>query len=419
MNALEGPAARVRLRLLASLLLPTLSTAMLLPVQTGSGHEYNGNFSMPMEPGVNYTLPSTGIDGMQRSLMNVDGSDLCDLLLPLGADGSSLSPGRQKGDDGEKGDLGPAGNPGSKGARDKGDIGFLGPPGVQGPTGEDGTCPQPCVSIVGPPGPPGLPGSPGTRGLPGVDGPRGPKGLSGPKGDIGPLGVQGRQGLKGDMGEKGLCNCTDGLKGATGAPGRPGPKGSMGTDGEPGTKGDEGDQGPPGFQGPPGPCSSVIKSAFSAARLTSFPESNMPVSFMNVIYNVQNNFVPSFGVYTAPVNGTYFFTYALTVKDRPLIIRMFYEFNPVARSTVMNNYVVATQQVVLHMAAGKRVWLQVKNNDNNGIYVDGDSSSTFSGFLLYPDDCMASQMRNFMVVTSSEEPITYFPWDGKPTQPPT
>lgn len=226
--------------------------------------------------------------------------------------------------------------------------------------------------------------------------------------------------MKGDMGEKGLCNCTDGQKGATGASGLPGLKGdtgSMGTEGEPGTTGDEGPPGPPGFMGPPGPCSPGVRSAFSAARLTSFPDSNLPVSFLNVLYNVQNNFIPTFGMYMAPVNGTYFFSYALTVKDRPLIIRMFHEFIPVARSTVMNNYVEATQQVLLHMSVGQRVWLQVKDNESNGIYVDVDSSSTFSGFLLYPDDCMAPLLRGFMLPTP--EPITSFPWDGKPTPPPT
>ncbi|CAL8347521.1 unnamed protein product [Merluccius merluccius] len=309
----------------------------------------------------------------------------------------------QKGDDGEKGYMGPRGLTGSKGDRgfkgDKGDIGFIGPQGVQGPPGEDGSCPTSCVSLPGPPGTTGLPGSVGARGIPGPEGSSGARGPQGPKGDMGVPGVPGSDGGKGQQGEQGLCECADGedgspgVQGPRGLQGDPGPAGAPGAAGTPGEKGDMGDM---GFQGPPGPCSPAIQSAFSAARTASFPRPEMPVPFRRVIFNRQQSFDPIMGIYTAPVNGTYVFSYFLTVMNKQLKVGLFHDFLPVVKTTAMT-FAMASQQVVLHMAAGSRVWLQVKDRDSNGMYAGEDSSSTFSGYLLHPDDCMSPLRRDFVM----------------------
>uniref|UniRef100_A0A8C2HIF5 C1q domain-containing protein n=1 Tax=Cyprinus carpio TaxID=7962 RepID=A0A8C2HIF5_CYPCA len=223
---------------------------------------------------------------------------------------------------------------------EKGDRGLYGPMGEQGPKGEDGQCPETCVPIPGPAGEPGLPGPVGARGLPGLNGNPGPKGLKGDPGVAGELGVPGVPGKKGDQGPQGLCNCQDG------APG--GPTGLMGQTGATGPKGGQGDMGMPGM---PGPCS-------------------RPVPFKRVIHNVNLHFNPDNGVYTAPVNGTYVFSYHLQVSTRILKVGLFHNFEAIVRTTTPVEMNIASQQTMLSLNQGDWVWLQVKDTSNNGMFTD-------------------------------------------------
>ncbi|KAJ3594725.1 hypothetical protein NHX12_004032 [Muraenolepis orangiensis] len=303
----------------------------------------------------------------------------------------------QKGDNGAKGDYGPIGVPGSKGYRgfkgDKGDAGFAGSQGVQGPPGEDGSCPASCVSVEGPPGPPGLPGGAGARGLPGVKGFTGPTGSEGLKGDMGEPGDPGSGGLKGQQGEQGMCNCSDGEDGSQGPQGPMGLKGDMGSEGPQGPQGvagNNGIKGAVGFQGIPGPCSPTIQSAFSAGLDASFPAHNLPVPFRRIFNNREGHLDVNMGIYRAPVNGTYVFHYALTAMSKPLKVGLFHNYYPIVKTTAPTNFAVASQQVVLHMTMGDRVWLQVRDDNTNGMFTDDENSSTFSGYLLHPDSCSLS-----------------------------
>ncbi|KAA8578300.1 hypothetical protein FQN60_016864 [Etheostoma spectabile] len=309
----------------------------------------------------------------------------------------------EKGDMGQMGQTGPQGFTGTKGERgfkgEKGDQGSEGPPGSQGPQGETGTCPATCQSVQGPPGLQGVPGPAGARGLPGVQGPMGLKGLMGDKGDMGKPGEPGKNGTKGDQGERGLCMCKDGVNGTNGSPGTSGTKGdkgdtgAMGIQGPVGPKGNEGNM---GMMGPPGPCSPAIQSAFSAAVNESFPAPDWPVPFPVVITNQQGHFNPIMGMYMAPVNGTYVFTFNLAVSTKPLTVGLFVNFNPVVKNTEAYSRSSTSQTIVLTLTAFDRVWLQVKNDLTNGLYTDSGSSSTFSGYLLRPDFCDMPFGRLFM-----------------------
>ncbi|XP_004078869.1 collagen alpha-1(X) chain-like [Oryzias latipes] len=329
----------------------------------------------------------------------------------------------QKGDFGEKGVPGDVGFTGRKGERgfkgEKGDQGDMGPAGSQGPQGETGTCPATCESIPGPPGMQGTPGPVGPRGLPGVEGPLGPKGLKGDKGDMGTPGVPGSNGIKGDQGDQGVCHCKDGLNGTDGLSGPKGSKGEKGDTGAQGIQGpigNKGDQGNLGLMGPPGPCSPAIQSAFSASLNQSFPPANWPVYFPNILLNMQGHFNPSMSIYTAPVNGIYVFSFNFATAQKPLKVGLFRNFYPIVRTTEVSNLATASQTVVLHLTAGDMLWIQVRDSATNGMFTDAESSSTFSGYLLYPDSCEMPIGRDFMT------PINYpkggFSWDG-PTPKPT
>ncbi|XP_042270102.1 inner ear-specific collagen-like [Thunnus albacares] len=306
----------------------------------------------------------------------------------------------QKGDEGEKGCRGLQGFVGPKGDRgfkgDKGEQGLEGRPGDQGPKGDDGVCPYACESSQGPPGTRGLPGPAGPRGLPGTQGPLGPKGLKGDMGDMGQPGAPGSKGVKGESGPQGKCNCTDGVDGSPGQRGGKGDKGDQGQTGPAGQKGiqgDKGDMGQMGMMGPPGPCMPSIQSAFSAVLTSSFPPPNAPVVFSHLLYNIQGSYDPSTGLYTAPINGTYVFSYHLTVHERVLKVGLFHNFMPVVKTTDPKVLGTTSHSVILHLARGDRVWIQVKDSITNGMYAGSEGSSTFSGYLLHPDTCDMALLR--------------------------
>lgn len=303
-------------------------------------------------------------------------------------------------------------------AGEKGDQGLSGPPGSQGPQGEMGSCPASCESAPGAPGLPGPPGPVGARGLPGVQGFVGATGVKGDKGDTGVAGNPGVNGQKGDQGEQGICECTDGADGANGAPGEKGSKGDKGDSGLQGIQGPtglKGDQGNMGIMGPPGPCSPAIQSAFSASINQSFPAANWPVSFPDILTNEQGHFDPNMGIYTAPINGTYIFSFHLATNQKPLKVGLFRNFYPVARVTEASSQTTASHTVVLHLSRYDQVWLQVKDSLTNGMFTDSESKSTFSGFLLHPDSCDMPLGRDIR----PPPPSGGFSWDGQGGHPTT
>ncbi|KAJ3591056.1 hypothetical protein NHX12_009003 [Muraenolepis orangiensis] len=326
----------------------------------------------------------------------------------------------QKGDGGPKGDLGPEGPLGPKGQGgykgEKGVAGVEGSSGDVGTKGEEGVCPESCEAVEGPPGRPGLPGSAGPRGLPG---PTELAGAGGPKGDpgtLGPTGSAGSPGPQGEAGPEGDCSCEDGgtgPPGMTGVSGMEGPAGSKGEVGGDGTKGDMGDA---GMMGAPGPCMPAIQSSFSMGLKASFPPPNMPVSFSQVLSNLQGHYGALTGIYTAPVNGTYVFSYTLAVYGRMLKVGLFHNYLPVVKTT-QQHLGLASQQLVLQLARGDEVWLQVKDELSNGMFTSHETSSTFSGFLLHPDSCYMAELRQTIPAAATGGTYSWGELPG-PTSPP-
>uniref|UniRef100_A0A3Q4G9Y6 EMILIN-1-like n=1 Tax=Neolamprologus brichardi TaxID=32507 RepID=A0A3Q4G9Y6_NEOBR len=105
----------------------------------------------------------------------------------------------------------------------------------------------------------------------------------------------------------GLCHCT----------GPPGPQGPQGHPGERGFNGPPGLPGPPGFPGPrgeiglPGADAQIPKLSFSAA-LTAPMDRAGTIVFDKVFVNEGNFYNPRTGIFTAPVDGNYYFSAVLT-----------------------------------------------------------------------------------------------------------
>eukprot|EP00062_Callorhinchus_milii_P000303 gi/632935095/ref/XP_007887796.1/ PREDICTED: inner ear-specific collagen-like [Callorhinchus milii] len=276
----------------------------------------------------------------------------------------------------------------------------------------DGQCPSDCISDKGDTGEKGnvgLAGPMGVKGEPGIDGQpgsQGEQGIAGSKGD------EGGKGLKGDQGMQGICDCVDGEKGEPGNVGDVGPQGNMGPQGVQGEKGDMGEKGVMGEIGDPGPCSPTVQSAFSAARAIGdgFPNPYYPIPFRNVFYNNQKHFNPGVGVYTAPVNGTYVFSYHLSISKNPIQMALFKNRETLVKTANIATKDQASQMIVLYLAGGDKIWLQVKDSIDNGMYASSETDSTFSGFLLYPDSCNQVVSRAFDYYY--DDTTSYFNEDG-------
>ncbi|XP_030628661.1 EMILIN-1-A [Chanos chanos] len=105
-----------------------------------------------------------------------------------------------------------------------------------------------------------------------------------------------------------------GPRGERGYSGLPGPRGPPGKDGPQGKQGKEGPVGPPGLrgeEGPPGEDAKVPRLSFSAA-LTKPQVTAGTIIFDKVFVNEGQFYNPRTGMFTAPVNGRYFFSAVLT-----------------------------------------------------------------------------------------------------------
>lgn len=294
-----------------------------------------------------------------------------------------------------------------------------GPAGANGLQGEDGTCPLSCQRALGLPGLQGSPGTVGVRGLPGVQGLMGPEGVEGDNGAEGEQGLLGMKGRKGQQGDQGQCQCSDGAQGKNGTTGEKGAEGDAGATGALGLKGStglKGEKGEQGLAGRVGICSPTIQSAFSACLNESFPAQNQPVPFPRVLSNRQGHFAPLQGVYTAPVNGTYVFTFHLAVAARTLKVGLFRNYYPVAKTTEGADKSTCSHSLMLQLQQGDEVWLQVKDQLTNGIYTDSENSATFSGYLLRPDSCQGHSGRNLLPILPYTQHT--YSWDGPDSSPP-
>ncbi|XP_075707162.1 complement C1q tumor necrosis factor-related protein 2-like [Rhinoderma darwinii] len=202
---------------------------------------------------------------------------------------------------------------------------------------------------------PGIPGIPGT---PGQNGQHGPQGRNGKDGEPGP---------KGDPGEPGE-------KGPQGPPGKIGPPGSFGPVGMPGA---------PGNPGLPGSGMARKLYAFHVGLTSSFPSIDGPIKFEKVLYNEQSIYNTGSGKFIAPVDGLYFLTYQITVYNKNVHITL--KHNGKVVQYMYHVFSANTNQAsgasILALKQKEEVWLEVVGKDN-GLYVDTDDDSTFSGFLI-------------------------------------
>ncbi|XP_051972695.1 eosinophil peroxidase-like isoform X1 [Xyrauchen texanus] len=157
--------------------------------------------------------------------------------------------------------------------------------------------------------------------------------------------------------------------------------------GPPGPRGPPGEQGPRGLAGPPGPPGPPInttrqQSAFFASLGTVLPVSAKVVVFSKVLYNGQNHYNQTTGLFHCNISGVYEFHFScigtktlgtVTLKKNQIV-------QLTAETINLNVRTLAEGQVVLTLQTGDRVWIETSRGAN-GI----TSSSYFSGHILFAE----------------------------------
>ncbi|XP_075439040.1 complement C1q subcomponent subunit A-like [Ascaphus truei] len=211
----------------------------------------------------------------------------------------------------------------------------------------------------------------------------------GKDGQAGIAGRDGRPGQKGDRGQPGLSGSKTGLVATKGDEGDRGPTGEPG---QIGYKGPQGPPGPPGEQGPRGSKGAMAniadqrRPAFSA--INPKLSSNMLV-FTNTITNQENPYNIDTGKFTCKEPGYYYFTFQV-VSSGDLCL-----YIVAKRGTKMekllgfcdnnsrNQPQVNSGGSVLNLKNSDEVWIET-NAQSRKIASTSESSSIFSGFLLFP-----------------------------------
>lgn len=252
--------------------------------------------------------------------------------------------------------------------------------------------PNACNCMQGPPGSHGLPGIQGPSGIPGNPGIPGNHGNPGPKGEKGDSSAEkllsGSQGEKGDRG-------SPGPPGPQGIPGDQGQRGDTGLPGVQGLPGRRGDPGSPGPKGDPGTILPRARVAFCATLENSIPgpsngESSNPsvIKFDTIMTNVGKGYNSRTGIFTAPISGTYFFTFSgLTYTGQNMFLSLKKNGHNFLTAFGAGDcgkcqYGMATNSGVIYLTKADQTWVELAGglrNDQNEHY------TSFSGFLIYED----------------------------------
>lgn len=110
---------------------------------------------------------------------------------------------------------------------------------------------------------------------------------------------------------------------------------------------------------------------------------HQPVIFEDVETNIGDGYAPDSGLFTAPVNGTYFFTASIMCHYGDFVeTEMVHNGNHVIYMYASDNdFEQGTNSAVLVLTKGDHVWIRNARTETDKIY--GGHWSTFSGFLLF------------------------------------
>lgn len=126
-------------------------------------------------------------------------------------------------------------------------------------------------------------------------------------------------------------------------------------------------------------------SAFTALLTRAYPSAGTPIAFNQIVYNGENHYDPYSGIFTCQVPGFYYFAFHMHVNGANALVALYRNNEPVLFSYDEYNKGFLDQMsgsTVLMLHTGDTVYVQVPDDQSNGIYADDNVHCSFSGFLI-------------------------------------
>lgn len=126
-------------------------------------------------------------------------------------------------------------------------------------------------------------------------------------------------------------------------------------------------------------------SAFSAVLTQAYPPAATPIAFNQVLYNGEQHYDSHTGVFGCQVPGLYYFSYHIHVNGANALVALYKNDEPVLFSYDEYNKGFLDQMTgsaVLMLNPGDRVYVQVPDEESNGIFAADNVHCSFSGFLI-------------------------------------
>lgn len=135
---------------------------------------------------------------------------------------------------------------------------------------------------------------------------------------------------------------------------------------------------------------------FSVKKDAEFSIMNIPIPYEVEVVNTGSAMDTSTGIFTAPRNGTYFFSFnGLAIfpsAASKLGASLYFNGTPIGMSFVRDGspsedrIVPVTLQSTLKLKAGDKIWVQITYLSKGvALFDDSDNQTHFTGFLLQED----------------------------------
>lgn len=150
-----------------------------------------------------------------------------------------------------------------------------------------------------------------------------------------------------------------------------------------GVSGPQGERGLPGPPGLPGMSPPEKKSAFAVELGQNNPEPDRPIVFHNIIYNEQQHFNETTGIFTCQVSGPYIFVYNLEANQNATAVLVKDTKGRFVDLIGGGSYKIQfsnkiSGNIMFKLAEGDQVWLETKPG-RNGL----TEKSSLLGYILF------------------------------------